>query len=205
MRRVAAKRRRAEAAGVEFGDQEGEGELVKGEDGLTPKQAAFVEAFTVGINAGIGTKAAIAAGYSEKSAATIGSLVQKLPHVAAAIDASLREAIGSDLTARSVQLLRTVLDDVTAPLKLRTEVALKLVEGSGLVDRTKASKANETGLGGAKPLAEMSREELEAVVKAGAAVLKAAATLPGPGQAIEGTISGPNVLDGVPTSGDIEA
>lgn len=155
--------------------QEQEGEAVALGD-LTEKQSAFVEAFCAGETAGNGTKSAIAAGYSEKSSPTIAVALGKLPHVAAAIDAKLRAMVGTDLAAMSVDFLRTVLADQEAPLKLRTDVALKLVEHSGLVDRTKDAKAKETGLGDSgKPLGQLSRGELEAIVRQGAAILADAA------------------------------
>ncbi len=158
----------------------------KGADGLTPRQAAFVEALVNGATSGNATKSAIAAGYSENSAAQIGATLTKLPHVSAAVDAALRAAIGTTLTVQAVAVIRQIVNDPDAPLKLRGDMAAKVIEYSGLVERTKAQKAKDTGLGGGKTLAECSRTELEEIVRKGAAVLQAAASLPPAGPVIEG-------------------
>ena len=52
-------------------------------DDLTPKQAAFVQEYIVDLNA---TKAAIRAGYSEKTAAAIGHENLTKPNIAEAIE-----------------------------------------------------------------------------------------------------------------------
>jgi phage terminase small subunit len=155
-------------------------------------QARFVEAFTSGPSAGNGTKAAIAAGYSKRTAAQIGCQLLKLSHVVAAIDAVIREEISTTLTVQAVTVIRTIITDEKAPLKLRGEMAARVVEYSGVIERAKLEKARQTGLDartapGDKRLGEMSRGELEALVQAGAAVLHAAAAIPKPGPLIEGT------------------
>lgn len=183
------ERVRKKAVAVVDGDQEDEGEdvgQVKGADGLTPRQAAFVEALVNGATAGNARLSAVAAGYSEISAAQIGATLTKLPHVSAAVDATLRAAIGTTLTVQAVAVIRQIVNDESAPLKLRGDMAAKVIEYSGLVDRTKAQKAKDTGLGGGKTLAESTREELEEIVRQGAAVLMAAANLPPAGPVIEG-------------------
>lgn len=60
------------------------------DDGLTPKQRAFVREYLVDLNA---TQAAIRAGYSEDSAAQTGYENLRKPRVAAAIDAALAERV----------------------------------------------------------------------------------------------------------------
>lgn len=60
----------------------------KDKDGLTVRQHQFVAEYLVTRNA---TKAALAAGYSEKRAHTVGSQILKLPAVRQKIDAKTRE------------------------------------------------------------------------------------------------------------------
>lgn len=151
---------------------------------LTPMQAGFVQAFTEGPTAGNGTKSAIAAGFSEKTAPSQACALLKHPRVTAAIDAKLREAIGSRLSVKAVQVIEGILDNKDAGLKLKGDLAAKVLEFSGIVGRTQAQKAAS---GEGKTLAEMSRRELQAVIDAGAQVLRAAAAQPGDGaQVIEG-------------------
>jgi hypothetical protein len=150
-----------------------ENEQQKSRD-LTEMQRGFVDFFTSGGETGADPeKAAIAAGYSEKNAGEIARQLLGKPHVIGAIDAALRDAIGTRLTVQAVKVIECIIRNPDASLKLRGEMAVKIVEFSGLVERTKAQKAQETGLGG-KSLAELTRGELEAIVAQGAAVLKAA-------------------------------
>lgn len=161
------------------------------ENGLTHRQAAFVLAFTSGKTAGNGVQSVIAAGYGTKNPGPMACALQKLSHVQAAIDRFLREEIGSTLTIEAIKVIRAIITDKNAPLKLRGEMAAKVVEFSGIVDRVKLEKARETGLDGAaagpKRLGEMTRQELESLVQNGAAILSAAAALPA--VTIEGSIS----------------
>ena len=55
---------------------------------LTPKQTRFVEEYLIDLNA---TQAAIRAGYSEKTAYSIGQENLKKPEIAAAVDSALAE------------------------------------------------------------------------------------------------------------------
>jgi len=155
---------------------------------LTAKQAAFIDAYTVGHTAGNSTKSAEIAGYSKKTCAQIGSDILKLPHINAAIEARLREAVGTALTVQAVAVIRRIINDEEAPLKLRGAMAVKVVEFTGMGERVKVEKAKETGLDGSKNLAEMSRAELERIVHQGAAILRAAAALPPAGPMLEGQV-----------------
>ena len=173
--------------------EDGEGPVIDGdvgqakdESGLTPRQAAFVRAFITGPTAGNGSKSCVVAGYSEKTAPAIQNALLKLPHIQAAIDAALREEIGTDLTIEAVRVIRKVITDESLPLLKRGDMAVKIVEFSGLVHRVQQEKAAKTGLDGTKPLGQMGRAELEALVRNGADLLKAAASLPAPGQVIDG-------------------
>lgn len=155
-------------------DADEDGDRPEAED-LSVLEMAFVAAFTKDTDcAGNVTKAAVQAGYTELSARNSAYRVMNRPRVRNAIDAALREAIGTELTVQAIQVFRTVLASDEASLKLKSDIASKVIEFSGLVDRTKLQKAKDTGLGDGKRLAEMSREELEAVVNQGAAVLRAA-------------------------------
>ena len=76
---------------------------------LTPKQALFVEEYLVDKNA---TRAAKAAGYSERTAYKIGSENLAKPAVRAAIDAALqgqakRTQITADKVLRNIERLAT--------------------------------------------------------------------------------------------------
>lgn len=156
---------------------------------LTQQQQRFVSEFTSGKTAGNAQKSAVAAGYSEKTSAQIACALVKHPGVALAIDEALREAIGTVLSVQAVACIRFIINDADAPLKLRGEMSARVLEYSGVLERTKLEKARKTGLDGRgagdKRLAEMTRDELEALVRGGAAVLQAAASLPA-GTVIEG-------------------
>lgn len=162
------------------------GEVVEAGGDMTEKQAAFVAAYVSGETAGNGARSAVVAGYAEKTARQTGSYLLTLPKVRAAIDATLREEIGVNLTVEAVRVIRQIITDKDASLKLRGDMAVKVLEFSGVVDRVKLEKSKETGLGTGKTLAEMTREELETIVRQGAAVLRADAALPPAGTVIEG-------------------
>jgi phage terminase small subunit len=141
---------------------------------LTTKQARFVEAFSGGPTAGNATLSSKAAGYSASSAGQIGCALLKLSHICDAIDDTMREAVSIRLNAKSVAAIERILDNPDASDKLKGELAVKVVQFSGLADRVQAEKTRQTGLGGQR-LGEMTREKLEQIVAAGALVLKAAA------------------------------
>jgi phage terminase small subunit len=142
---------------------------------LNDQQKSFVLHYTStdGV-AGNAAEAARRAGYTKKYAADLGRQLLEKPHVSAAIDAALREAIGTRLTVKAVTVIESILTSKDASLKLKGDMAAKVIEFSGLVERTKAQKAKEAGLGFDKPLTEFTRAELEAVVAKGAEVLKMA-------------------------------
>ena len=156
---------------------------------LTSKQAAFVKEFTSGPTAGNAGKSVLAAGYETKNPGPMACALAKLPHVQAAIDATLRAEMSGNLTIAAVRTISAILADKNAPLKIRADCASKVIEFSGLGDRVKMELANQTGLNliaaGPKRLGEMTRSELEDMVQNGAAILKAAAALPPIPQAID--------------------
>lgn len=158
-------------------------------DGLTEKQAEFVRALTSGPTAGNPAASCVVAGYSEKTAPQIAAALMKHPRVIAAIDATIREEISTVMTIEAVKVARRIINDEDAPLKLRGIISAKVIEWSGVVQRVQQEKAKETGLDGTKRLTEMSRDELEATVRNGAAILQAAANLPPAGGLIEGQLA----------------
>lgn len=71
---------------------------------LTPKQAAFVDAYITSLNA---TEAALKAGYSKKTAYSIGGNLLKSPAIQAAMKERM-ESIQSDRIAGMEEVLRTI-------------------------------------------------------------------------------------------------
>lgn len=185
MSNIKKERKSKKAVAVVEGGQQDE-DAAEGGEAMTEKQQAFVAAFVEGATAGNARNSALAAGYSEKSAHQIACQLLNHPKISSGIDARMREVISTRLTVKAVGVFETILDSEDASLKLKGEIASKVIEFSGLVERTKAQKAKDTGLGGGKTLAECSRTELEEIVRKGAAVLQAAASLPPGGPVIEG-------------------
>jgi phage terminase small subunit len=147
----------------------------KSERELTQQQKDFVLHYTSTEGAaGNAAEAARRARYSEKNAAELGRQLLGKPHVQAAIDAALREAIGTTLTVKAVNVIESILTSQEASLKLKGDMAAKVIEFSGLVERAKAEKAKQTGLDATKPLSQMTRAEIEAVVARGVDIMKMA-------------------------------
>jgi len=141
----------------------------------TKQQMDFVLHYTSTDGAaGNAAEAARRAGYSQKNAAEIGRQLLGKPHVQAAIDATLRDAIGTRLTVKAVAVIESIIENKDASLKLRGDMAARVIEFSGLIERTKAQKATEAGLTVGKPLTECTRAELDDLVRKGAEVLKMA-------------------------------
>jgi phage terminase small subunit len=87
------------------------------ENELTPKQRAFVREYLIDLNA---TQAAIRAGYSEKTAYSIGEENLKKPDVAAAIEAAMKNrAARTDITADRVlkELAKIGFADIRKAIK----------------------------------------------------------------------------------------
>lgn len=147
----------------------------KSERELNRQQKDFVLHFTS--TAGIARNAAAAArkaGYSQKNSAELGRQLLAKPHVQTAIDAALRETIGTHLTVLAINVIENILSSKEASLKLKGDMAAKVIEFSGLVERAKAEKAKQTGIDGRKSLLELTRYELENVVAGGVEVLRMA-------------------------------
>ena len=142
---------------------------------LTELQQRFVDCYLSGMEtAGNPALAAITAGYAEKNAVQIAHQLLQKPHVIAAIDAGLRDAIGTRLTVKAVAVIEGIIQNQDASLKLRGDMACKVIEYSGLIERTKLQKAKEAGLDGAQPLGLMTRQKLEHMVQQGVDILKMA-------------------------------
>lgn len=101
---------------------------------LTPQQEEFVSHFTsVPGCIGNGAASARAAGYSEANAREIARQLLDKPHVRAAVDEALRRQISGPAAAKSAALLERVVDDESAPLKLRVEAAKTILDRAGIV------------------------------------------------------------------------
>ncbi len=107
---------------------------------LTAKQQAFVDEYLIDLNA---TQAAIRAGYSEHTAAEIGSENLKKPQIAAAIQAALEErADRTQVTQDRViaELAAIAFSDLT-DFASWSEDSVQLIESANLdPDKAKALK-----------------------------------------------------------------
>lgn len=87
------------------------------ENELTPKQRAFVREYLIDLNA---TQAAIRAGYSEKTAYSIGEENLRKPEIAAAIEAAMKNrAERTDITADRIlkELAKIGFADIRKAIK----------------------------------------------------------------------------------------
>ena len=107
---------------------------------LTEQQSEFVIAFTSTPGAiGNASEAARRARYSEKSARDIGQQLLAKPHVRAAIEEANRAQISGSLASKAVDVLRSIIEDEAAPLKIRLDAAKTVLDRSGHI----APKARE--------------------------------------------------------------
>jgi hypothetical protein len=101
---------------------------------LTAQQGEFVLHFTSMPGCiGNATASARAAGYSDRSAAELGRQLLEKPHVRAAVDEALRRQISGPAAAKAAALLERVVDDETAPLRLRLDAARTILDRAGIV------------------------------------------------------------------------
>ena len=132
----------------------GQGGRIVGTHGLTDRQRAFVRAYIAnGANA---TDAASQAGYSNPESE--GWRLRQLPHIIAAIHAEIARTIGDDLASLAVGVVRDILRDPAAPLKLRLDAAKTALDRAGYI----APKAADPAAPAEKPKSEMTLAELEA-------------------------------------------
>ncbi|MEZ5825232.1 MAG: terminase small subunit [Geminicoccaceae bacterium] len=100
---------------------------------LTQQQQQFVVEYTSGLGAiGNASEAARRAGYSERSAAELGRQLLEKPHVRAAIDEAFKGQISGALAAKAVGVLSGILDDESAPVKVRLDAAKTVLDRAGL-------------------------------------------------------------------------
>jgi phage terminase small subunit len=163
-------------------------------DDLTEMQAAFVMGFTSEPGSiGNASEAARRAGYSAASATEIGRQLLGKPHIRAAIDAANRSAISGRLATKGIALLERVIDDEGAPLKVRVQAALGLLDRGGYGSPTateQAAAAAARAIGASKRLlTEMAPEELDAAL---ARALAAHNVGPENAKVIEGVVVEPD-------------
>jgi hypothetical protein len=100
---------------------------------LTPGQAAFVEAYVEGKDCiGNATRAAIAAGFSEHTARVQGSQMLAKPHIQNAIRNAKLSAISGRISLKALRLIEATIDDENAPLKIRVQCAIDMLDRDGI-------------------------------------------------------------------------
>lgn len=134
---------------------------------LTEQQETFVTHFTSTPGAiANGSEAARLAGYSDKALGEIAYQLLQKPHVRKAIEDANRQLISGSLATKAVHLLERVIDDESAPLKVRVEAAKTVLDRAGIVPPSTAERADAHKRSD-KPFSEMSIEELEIFVARG--------------------------------------
>jgi phage terminase small subunit len=99
---------------------------------LTELQQAFVVAYTSDPTAiGNCREAALRAGYSQHTAAESGRRLVTQPHIREAIRAANLELISGRIATKAVALLEKVIDDESAPIKVRVEAAKTILDRGG--------------------------------------------------------------------------
>ena len=101
----------------------------RGEDAVTPKQKRFCEEYLVDCNA---TQAAIRAGYSEKTAKTIGSENMAKPDIKSYIDERL-----SEMQSKTIADATEVLQYLTSVLRGDVKDETLRFVGDGYQEKTK--------------------------------------------------------------------
>ena len=147
---------------------------------LTEKQREFVIHFTQpGRGFSNAAEAARMAGYeSDRNAGQIGRDLLEKPHVLAAIDLVNRRQMGGSLATKAVQVLENALTMPDVPWRVRVDAAKTVLDRAGIVSQAARQAAESEKAADDKPLSEMTRAELEEVVRKGAAVLQAAKAAP---------------------------
>jgi len=129
---------------------------------LTDMQQAFVLAITSDPRCiGKPEEAAIAAGFSEKTARVQAQQLLTKPHVAAAITKANQEQISGPLASKAVALLGRLIDDEQAPKSVRLEAAKTILDRAGHVSaRTPVALADMSP----KDIKDMSPDQLAGVL-----------------------------------------
>src|SRR6476646_5829121 len=99
---------------------------------LSDQQREFVTAFTSVPGAiGNASEAARRARYSVHSAREIGRQLLDKPHVQEAIREANQRLISGQIATKAVALLERVIDDESAPIKVRVEAAKTILDRGG--------------------------------------------------------------------------
>jgi phage terminase small subunit len=129
---------------------------------LRPKQQRFVEEYLIDLNA---TQAAIRAGYSPRTAGSIGDENLKKPEIAKAIEAAL-----ASRSARTAVTADDVVKGLLAEARLKGKGASHSarVQAWGLLARHLGMLTDHVKVSGPapRPLAALSDEQLRALVSA---------------------------------------
>lgn len=138
---------------------------------VTDQQGAFVNHFTSTPGAiGNASAAARLAGYSEKHSAEMGRQLLGKAHVRKAIDDANRQSISGTIATKAVALLERVIDDESAPLKVRVEAAKTILDRAGIVPPS-VTERDRAGNEHKKPLSEMTIDELDIFIRASQVVI----------------------------------
>lgn len=128
---------------------------------LTPKQELFVREYLIDFN---GTRAAIAAGYSEDSARQIGSENLSKPYIVEAIASQAKERTESaEITTEYVlKTIKSIADDCANKIEdtYQPQVALKGLELLGKYLKLFTDKVEHTGKDGEELFKEQDPQEL---------------------------------------------
>jgi hypothetical protein len=123
---------------------------------LTELQQAFVVAYTSDPSAiGNCREAALRAGYSQHTAAESGRRLVTQPHIRDAIRAANLELISGRIATKAIGLLERVIDDESAPIKIRVDACKTVLDRGGFG----ASPAGHDKPNGKHP-SEMNEAEL---------------------------------------------
>lgn len=145
-----------------------------GRSELTELQANFVAAYTE--NGGMAIMAALAAGYAPATAKDASGHLLQNPKVRAAIAERVAVLIETEGAVIGYKVLSEIARDENAPPNVRRLAARDLLVMAGY--GRAQPKAQDAP--GSKPLAEMTRQELEETVRHSAAILAAARELERP-------------------------
>ncbi|MGE0736611.1 MAG: terminase small subunit [Alphaproteobacteria bacterium] len=157
---------------------------------LTEQQRLFVLAFAS--NGGNATSAAKAAGYSDATARTQGWQLLHKPHVLAAVQDAQRQEV-SGLATKAVAVLGELLDHPDG--RVRIAAANSLLDRAGITAKA-AEEANAVRR--AKPISEMSADELAELVALQRATVSALETkmqFRGPDDAPFGASAVPKIVN----------
>src|SRR5579872_4034365 len=97
---------------------------------LTEAQQIFVREYVS--NGGRGAEAARAAGYSEVSAGKYAYQLLEKPHVAEALRAEQKRALGGKLSTMALAVLEGILSNDKAPFGVRVDAAKAVLDRGGL-------------------------------------------------------------------------